>query len=278
MIEYASWYAFVVPACGIVVIGALAGFMGSFAFLQKQTMLGDAIAHAALPGIVGIFMLTQSSNTGVLIMGGLLAGVCAVMVINLLTRYTILGADAVLGIVLSVFFGIGLVLLTAVQKLSLSAQSVLNKFLFGSAATLLYADLQMLCLLACIVCIGMFLIWQSSIITIFDPLYARTIGIPVQFIRGLLYILLVIVIVAGLYAVGVVLMSSLLVAPAVTARALTRSVQRMVIVAASAGAGAGIIGISCSAVMPHMPTGPLIVVVATISALTALCVRAMRWS
>jgi manganese/zinc/iron transport system permease protein len=273
-----TWYALVIPAAGVFVIGALAGCMGTFAFLQKQTMLGDAIAHAALPGIVGIFMLTHSGTNGVLIGGGLLAGLCAVLVITLLTRYTIIGADAVLGIVLSVFFGVGLVLLTAVQKMPISSQAVLNKFLFGSAATLLYTDLQILCAVTCIVFLCMLISWRSFIITIFDPFFAHSIGISVQRVRIVLYMLLVLVIVAGLYAVGVVLMSSLLVAPAVTARAITRSVKTMALVAALCGATAGIIGMGCSAYIPRMPTGPLIVVVATLNAFIALNIRRIKWS
>jgi manganese/zinc/iron transport system permease protein len=272
----ATWYALAIPAAGVMVIGALAGLMGTFAFLQKQTMLGDAIAHAALPGIVGIFMLTHSSNIGILIFGGLLSGLCAVLLITLIMKYTFIGADAALGIILSVFFGVGLVLFTAVQKLPFSSQSVLNKFLFGSAATLVYTDLQLLCVLACMVCIGMMLLWRSCVITIFDPVYARTIGISVTSIKLFLYLMLVIVIVTGLYAVGVVLMSSLLVAPAVTARALTGSVHSMALCAALCGAGAGIIGMTCSALVPHMPTGPAIVVLATLGAILVLCWRTRK--
>src|SRR5690242_9182003 len=105
-----SWYPFCTPLCGVVIIGFLSGLMGTFSFLQKNTMLGDVVAHAALPGIVGAFILTHSNNLAVLLTGGFCAGLCAVMLITLVSRFTSLPIDALFGTVLSVFFGAGLLL------------------------------------------------------------------------------------------------------------------------------------------------------------------------
>ena len=256
-----------------MLIGFLAGLLGTFAFLKKQTMLGDVVAHAALPGIVAAFMLTHSAQLLVLMSGGLIAGLCAVLLITLLSRYTPLHTDTLFGIVLSVFFGIGLVLLTQVQKTPIASQSVLNKFLFGSAATLVYADLCMLVILACLVSIVVALLWKPFVLIVFDPDYARTLGIPVTLLQAVLQVLMVTVIVTGLYAVGVVLMSSLLVAPAVTARQLTRSVVSMALCATMSGVLACAVGMQISIMYAHVPTGPAIVVVATLSALSALGMR-----
>jgi manganese/zinc/iron transport system permease protein len=272
----ASWYALLVPLGGVIIIGFLSGLMGTFAFLQKKTMLGDVVAHAALPGIVGAFMLTHSSNLAVLLTGGFCAGLCAVVGITLLSRYTAVPVDALFGIILSVFFGAGLMLLTAVQKLPLASQSVLNKFLFGSAATLVLPDLYLLSALALCICIITLFFWRPCIVVIFDADYAHTLGMPLIAIRMLLHLLTVSVIVAGLYAVGVVLMSSLMVAPAVMARQLTRSVNAMALVAACWGVCACAIGMLISSALPHMPTGACIVIIATLGAWSALVMRRVR--
>jgi len=277
MCDY-TLYAALIPALGILIIGLMAGFVGTFAFLKKQTMLGDTIAHAALPGICGAFLFTNNGSSMVLIFGGFIAGLCAVALVTILQHYTHIGSDAILGTILSVFFGLGLVLLTHIQKLPIAAQAVLNKFLFGSAATLLYEDLLLLTIVGCIVCVTLFCIWHPLVIVLFDQRYAHTIGMPVWVILTLFYILLVLVIVAGLYAVGVVLMSSLLVAPAVAARALTRSVQHMAFCAAAWGACAGMLGMLWSLSAAHLPTGPAIVIVATGGTLLVLAAGLARRS
>lgn len=259
-----------------MIIGLMSGMLGTFAFLTKRTMLGDVVAHAALPGIVGAFILTYSSSLVVLMCGGLCAGLCAMVAITLFSRVTQLPVDALLGIVLSVFFGAGLVLLTYVQKLPIASQSVLNKFLFGSAATLLLHDLLFLTILAMFVTGSLFLFWKPLTIVVFDPEYARLSGIPVVAMHALLHLLMVTVIVAGLYAVGVVLMSSLMVAPAVMAHQYARSVRSMAAIAAAWGAVACILGMVLSVSIPHMPTGAVIVVVATVGAWGALLMRRFR--
>lgn len=269
----AFWYSFLVPLGGVMIIGFLSGILGTFAFLKKQTMLGDVIAHAALPGIVGAFILTHNSSLAVLMSGGLCAGLCAVFTITMLSRYTTLPIDALFGIILSVFFGAGLALLTYVQTLPIASQSVLNKFLFGSAATLVLSDLIVLLVLCIFICMLLYVVWKPCVMVIADPLFARNAGISVATVQLILQIMMVTVIVAGLYAVGVVLMSSLLVAPAVMARQVTRSVNAMAFVASTWGVISCVMGMMISAAIPHMPTGAVIVVIATVGAWIALCVR-----
>lgn len=271
-----SLYPLLVPLCGVVIIGFLSGLLGTFAFLKKQTMLGDVIAHAALPGIVAAFMLTHSTQLSILIMGGCVSALCAVFLVTLLSQYTALHTDTLFGIVLSVFFGMGLVLLTEVQKTPVASQAVLNKFLFGCAATLVYSDLYMLALLAVLVSLCITLLWRSFVLVIFDAEYAHTLGMPVTLLTIILHVLMVVVIVAGLYAVGVVLMSSLLVAPAVTARQSTRSVKSMLGCAIASGIAACMLGMGVSLWYPHVPTGASIVVIATIGSFIALGLRQVR--
>lgn len=276
MIYVASWYPFLVPLGGVVVIGFLAGMLGTFAFLKKQTMFGDVIAHAALPGIVAAFMITQSVQLYILIIGGCVTALCAVLLITLLSQCTRLHIDTLFGIVLSVFFGIGLLLLTAVQKASVASQAVLNKFLFGCAATLAYDDLFMLVILAVIVSLCIVVFWRAFVLIIFDVEYAHTLGIPVIILTVMLHVLMVMVIVAGLYAVGVMLMSSLLVAPAVIARQRARSVTGMLGYALVSGSILCVLGMSVSAWYAHVPTGASIVVIASLSSFIALGLQRVR--
>ncbi|MFN3491772.1 MAG: metal ABC transporter permease, partial [Anaerolineales bacterium] len=127
-------------ALGSAILGMVSGALGSFAVLRKQSLLGDAISHAALPGIVLAFLITRSREPIVLILGALIAGWAATLLMLSIIRTTRIKDDSALGLVLSVFFGFGLMLLTFTQKLPDATQAGLDKFLFGQAATLLQRD------------------------------------------------------------------------------------------------------------------------------------------
>src|SRR5690625_2385987 len=118
-------------AIGTMVLGASSGMLGSFAVLRKQSLLGDAISHAALPGIVMAFILFQAKDSYVLLAGALCSGVLGSLLVNGIVRKSKIKTDAALGIVLSVFFGFGMLLLTYVQKKPDAAQAGLDKYLFG---------------------------------------------------------------------------------------------------------------------------------------------------
>lgn len=248
---------------GVAVLGVTAGALGVFALLRGQSLIGDAISHASLPGIAVAFLLTGSKNPAVLLCGGAFAGGIGSFCIMGITRYTRLKKDAALGIILSVFFGTGLVLLTYIQKYASSNQSILNKFLFGNASTLLAHDVVLMLGVSTGALLILTLFWKECTLTTFDPEYARALGYPVFALDGLLTLLTVLSISIGLQCVGVVLMSSLLVAPAAAARQWTTRIASMVLLAAFFGASAGIVGALISSCYAHLPTGPMIVVVAS---------------
>lgn len=255
---------------GVIIIGFTAGALGSFALLRGQSLLGDAISHAAFPGIACAFLLTASKNPAVLFGGGSIAGGIGSLCILLLTRYTPIKKDAALGIVLSVFFGTGLVLLTHIQKYGSSNQSILNKYLFGNASTLLAEDISLMAWVAFITLGFLFLFWKEFLLITFDQEYAYVVGYPVLFLNIVLMFLSVLSIVIGLQCVGVVLMSSLLVAPAAAARQWTHRLGPMVMLASFFGALAGMIGVCISSSFAHMPTGPTIVVVMSLIVFVSL--------
>lgn len=261
MIDIAHYYTLLLVLSGVLMLGITAGMLGVFAFLNEQSLLGDAISHAALPGIVTMFLLTHSKSPTVLLLGGAIAGIVGTLVISLITHTTQLKKDTALGIVLSVFFGFGLTLLTYVQRKGIAQQGILNKFLFGSAATLLPEDLIIISSISGCILIVLFLGWKEFKLISFDPSYAAVIGFPVTLLHMVLTCLLVGAIIIGVQTVGTVLMSTLFIAPAAAARQWTQRLESMALLAGCIGAVSCSAGVLISHQWLHIPTGPTIVVI-----------------
>jgi manganese/zinc/iron transport system permease protein len=247
-------------ALGSIVIGLVSGMLGSFAVLRKQSLLGDAISHAALPGIVLAFLITHSREPEILMFGALIAGWIATLLMLAILRTTRIKSDTSLGLVLSVFFGFGLMLLTFAQRLPDATQAGLDKFLFGQAATLLQSDVVTMSIIAMIALGLLAVFWKEFKLISFDTEFAASLGFPVRALDVVLITLLVVAIVIGLQTVGVVLMSAMIVAPAAAARQWTDKLHVMVILSGFFGALAGVIGTLISGSLERLPTGPIIVV------------------
>ncbi|HYO12825.1 MAG TPA: iron chelate uptake ABC transporter family permease subunit [Thermoanaerobaculia bacterium] len=248
---------------GATMLGALGGMLGSFALLRRQSLLGDALAHAALPGVCLAFLLTGSKSPLPLFVGALVAGLAGSLLILATVRWSRIKEDSAIGIVLSVFFGIGIVLLTYIQKLPTGNQSGLDKYLFGQAATLVKEDLQVMAVLGAVVVAAVALFYKELKVLSFDPGFGASLGLPMKRLEILLTLLLVIVVVVGLQTVGVVLIVATLITPAAAARQWTDRLGAMVLLSAGIGAVAGVIGSLVSATVPRLPTGPVIVVVSS---------------
>lgn len=251
-------------ALGAGTLGAVAGALGTFAVLRRQSLLGDAISHAALPGLVLAFVFTGSRELLVLVLGAALAGWVGALCVQGITRSSRIPEDGALGIVLSVFFGLGLLLLTWAQRLPGSSQAGLDRFLFGQAATMVGRDVVVIAGLGGVAVVGLLLIWKEVKVLTFDRAFGVSLGLPMARVEILLTTLLVLAIVTGLQAVGVVLMSTLVVAPAAAARQWTDHLGRTVGLAALFGSLSGVTGAVLSARFAGLPTGPVIVVVISI--------------
>ena len=251
-------------ALGAMVLGAVSGALGAFAVLRKQSLLGDAISHSALPGVTLAFLLTRSKAPLVLVVGAGIAAWLATLWMNQIIKNTRIKQDSALGLVLSVFFGLGMVLLTYTQRLPDARQAGLNNFLFGQAAALLESDVVTMSVLGALVIFVLVLFWKEFKILSFDREYGHSLGFPMQLIDVILTTLLVISIVIGLQAVGVILMSAMVVAPAAAARQWTDRLDRMVILSAFFGAISGLIGTIISSLMPGLSTGPTIVLTVSV--------------
>lgn len=255
---------------GASLLGVVGGVMGCFAFLRRQSLLGDALAHAALPGVCLAFLLTQSKNTLVLFSGALGTGLLGALFILGIVRLSRIKEDAAIGMVLSVFFGVGIVLLTYIQKQPYGNQSGLDKFLFGQAATLLPGDLWVMAGLGSFVLLVVALTFKELKLLCFDSDYGRSLGLPIRRLEILLTLLLVVVVVVGLQTVGVILIVATLVMPAAAARQWTERLSLMLLLAALLGGSAGATGALLSATLPKLPTGPVIVLISSAILLASL--------
>jgi manganese/zinc/iron transport system permease protein len=254
-----SDYTLRTVALGSATLGIVSGALGTYAVLRKQSLLGDAISHAALPGIALAFLLTGLKAPLVLILGAVAAGWVGTLLVMSIVNATRLKSDSALGIVLSVFFGFGLVLLTFIQKLPNAAQAGLDKFLFGQAAGLLERDVITMAGVGTLTLLTLFVFWKEFKLLTFDPEFGASLGFPMRVLDVLLITLLVIAIVLGLQTVGVVLMSAMVVAPAAAARQWTDRLEVMVGLSALFGALAGVSGAVISSTSSGLPTGPIIV-------------------
>jgi len=261
MISYfASHYTIIMVMIGTFLVGATAAGIGVFAVLRRQSLLGDAISHAALPGIALMFMYSMSTNPFVLLFGGGIAGCIGAFLVLLITRTTTLKQDALLGIILSVFFGFGVVLKTVIQKKGLANQALLGKFFFGNASTLSSFDIFAIAVMAFFIFCIIFLFWKEFFLISFDPEFAHANGYRVFILEVVLTITTVFAIVIGLHTVGVLLMSALLIAPAAAARQWVSSVSALFWLAIFFGSLACVAGSLISSYVEHLPTGPTIVV------------------
>ncbi len=247
---------------GTAVLGLVCGLLGSFAVLRKQSLLGDAISHAALPGIVIAFLITGAKTSNTLLIGALISGLIGTFWIRGIVKKTHLKSDTALGLILSLFFGFGMLLLTFVQKMPNAQQAGLDKYLFGQAATLVESDVWLMTIVMIISLLVLAVFWKEFKVLHFDADYTKSLGFNTQILDMLITSLIVLAIVIGLQTVGVVLMSAMLLAPAAAARQWTNKLGVMVFLAAMFGAFSGILGTAVSASSNNLSTGPVIVLIA----------------
>ncbi len=248
---------------GSVLLAASSAMVGCFTLLKKKALVGDAVAHSVLPGVCMAFLFSSSKNNYFLIIGAFITGWLSLLAIDYLTANTKLKKDAAIALVLSVFFGIGIVFLTYIQQSGEGAQSGLDSFIFGKAATLVGPDLLVFSVLGLVLIITIALFFKEFTLIAFDEPFAQSVGMPTRKLDLLLTTLTVLAVVTGITAVGVVLMAAMLITPAAAARYWTDNLRIMVVLAALFGAIAGISGAYISYTAPSMPTGPWMVVVSS---------------
>jgi len=253
---------------GVTLLGAACGIIGSFLLMRKRSLLGDAVSHATLPGIaiaflVGTALGGQGKALAPLLLGAFVAGVAGMGLVLFLDRATRLKQDAALGIVLSVFFGLGVALLGIVQQTSGGHQAGLESFIYGKTASMLTSDAAVIAVAAGAITLACVALFKEFALVCFDPDFAGARGFPVTWLDTGMMGLVVAVTVIGLQAVGLILIIALLVIPPAAARFHTERLPRMVLLAAALGAASGLLGAATSGLAPRLPAGALVVLVAS---------------
>ena len=255
---------------GTALLGLASGIAGTFAVLRKESLIGDGLSHAALPGVVIAFLLTGIKDIEVLIAGAALSSIAAAWLITITVENSKIKFDGALATILSAFFGLGMVLLTYLQSLNNAGQAGLSKFIFGQAATILARDVYITSAAALIIIVLTALFWKELKLISFDVEYAKTLQIPVTFTLILYRSLLIMTIIIGIQSVGAILISSLLIAPAVGARQWTNKLGTMCILAGFFGMVSAIGGTIWSTSVQKLPTGPAIIVILSVIVLLSL--------
>ena len=253
-----------VVLAGVGLLGAAAGLIGCFAVLRGRALLGDALAHAALPGLCLAFLVAGQRHLTALLAGALLSGLAGLGVIAALRRWTRVKEDAAIGAVLSVFFGAGVVLSRLIQNRSTEGSKAgLDAYILGKTAGLLLADVVLTGLLAAAALLVVVIFYKEFKLISFDAAFARTQGWPVARLDLLLTGAVAFVVVVGLPAVGAVMVAALLIVPAVSARFWTDRLGMALILSALFGLATGVAGTAVSASASGLPAGPVIVLVGT---------------
>ena len=265
---FSAGYNAALVAIGAALLGFCAGMTGTFLFLRKRTLVCDAIAHATLPGLAIAFIIMvafggDGRNLAILLAGSALSAWLGLLCVTWIAKYTRLTEDAAIGAVLSVFFGIGVVLLTVIQTLPSGRQAGLEGFLLGATAGMLFQDAVIVASGGALAVAATLILRRPMTLVAFDAVYAQASGYNVSRIDLVTMGLVLAVTVIGLKIVGLILIVALLIIPAVTARFWTERSDRVLWSASLLGAAAGYIGAALSASAPELPTGPLIVLVST---------------
>ena len=275
MNDFIDFISFTNPTVQVVVIGtvliaACSAMVGTYTYLRKRTLVGDAVAHAIFPGICLGFMLSGSKNPLFLLVGAIVVGWIALILMDTLVAKTKLKTDTALAYILTFFFGIGSVLMSYIQKSGNASQSGLHDFLFGKAANMVLNDLYVFGITSLILFVLVILFFKQFKLISFNPEFAASIGLNVKGYNFLLTTMTVVAVSIGIQAVGVVLMSALLITPATTARLWTHKLNKLMLLAGLFGALAGILGAYVSFVSSNMPTGPWFVVFLTAFAVLSI--------
>jgi manganese/zinc/iron transport system permease protein len=276
MLAFLTDYTLQNVMIGAALIGVISGVLGCFAVLRRQSLLGDTLSHAALPGVCLGFLIVGTRSMESLMAGALVSGLMATLLLIALTRHTRLKMDAALAIILSLGFALGVVLLTYIQNRGGAAQAGLDSFLFGQAAATARADLYPMAIIVAFALALVVIFWKPLKLMTFDPEYAAVAGLPVRLLELFLTGMIALAVVVGLQMVGVVLMTAMVIAPGAAARQWCASLLGMLILAAVFGAVAGITGGVISALAPGLSTGPVVVLIASAIALFSLLFAPQR--
>jgi ABC-type Mn2+/Zn2+ transport system permease subunit/Mn-dependent DtxR family transcriptional regulator len=249
---------------GSILLGICCGLLGSFLVVRKMALFGDALSHAVLPGVALGFLWNMSKDPVAILIGATLAGLLGAVAVNMIRQTTRLKEDTALGLVLAGFFAVGICMVTMIQRLPSGNKSGIDKFLFGQAAAIGPEDVRLMAIVTILAIVVITLFYKEFLVASFDPGFARICGMPTQAAHYALMLLLAFAVVIALQAVGVVLVSAMLITPAASAYLVSDRMHRVAILAAGFGVIAGAVGAFVSYLRPSLPTGPFMVLAASL--------------
>ena len=263
-IDILTSYTFIIVGSGTFLLAAIAGAVGCITVLKGQSLIGDAIGHAAFPGIVLSFMLFMQREPVLLTLGAVVSGTTAFILIQVIKENSKLKLDAILAVVLSSFFGVGMVLKSHIQGNSTykdAAQSGLSSYIFGQAAYIMKDDVKLIVYVGIPMLVLLILFYKEIKVFLFDEIYASTIGIKTVLLYGIILVMTMGIIATGLKLVGAILISSLLIIPAITALQWSDKFSRVLIIAGVVGGVSALIGTYISTAYDGMSTGATIILI-----------------
>lgn len=263
-------YTFQIVALGTGILGLISGVVGTYVTLRQESLLGDTLSHAALPGIAIAFMLIQVKATSLLLIGAVVTGLLATALIQLFSQKTVLKLDSTMALTLSSFFGLGLVLMTYIQRQPNADQAGLSNFIFGQASAMLQSDVQLIIGASLFILVIIVLLWRPFKLMTFDIVFAKTVYSNISLYNFILSLLIVLTIMIGLESVGVILISSLLIGPSIAARQWTNRLLPVMVLSGFIGGISAVIGTTISSLALQIPTGPVIVVVLSLFVFASL--------
>lgn len=257
---------------GATVLGIASAVVGCFAVLRKRSLVGDAVAHAALPGVCAAYFVVGERDFGAFMVGAAVFGVLAAGFVSAVKQWTRVKEDAAIALAIGGFFGLGIVMSRIIQNQPQGNRAGLDSFIFGKAASMVRSDAWLIALVAggCLLLVGA--LYKELKLLCFDREFAAGQGWPTFALDLMLMTLVCACTVVGLPAVGVVLMVALLVLPGVAARFWTQRLSTLLLLSGVFGGVSGLVGTVVSATAPApggtlsrgWPTGPLIVLTAAV--------------
>ena len=273
-------YNTLVVAFGVAAVGCAAGVVGTFGVLRKRALVGDAAAHATLVGVATALLLTGQRDLAVLLVGGLLSAMVAIVLLVFIRKFTRTRDDAATAIVLSVSFGLGITLISGMVSRGVPGSGGLERFLLGHTASLTVNDALLLGIVSVVGVLCIVVGLKEATLVAFDSDFAAAAGWPAATIDLVLIGLIAVMVVVGLPAAGAVLVTALVVIPPAVARQWTERLVPMLVIAGLVGLFSGLVGVVLSSLAVQVPTGPVVVLVATafliVSILVAPC-RGILW-
>lgn len=274
-------YSFIIVALSTVILAMATGIIGSISVLKGKSLIGDAIGHSTYPGIVLAFMLSMEKSPLILLLGAAIAGAISFFLIDIIANNSKIDLDATLAIVLSSFFGLGMVLKSFIQGNPIYAgvsQSGLKNYIFGQASYIMKNDVKIIFVVSIFSLLLLLAFYKEIKVYVFDEVYAKTIGINPTLMNTVILLATMLLITTGLKLVGAILISSLLIVPAITALQWTDKFHEMLIIAGLCGGVSAFIGTYISTVYDGMSTGSTIILIMSFISLISMIIgpRGMR--